>query len=173
MAQRLSLLVLPLEIRMLVYDLVLEPDTFNFVDSSYALSDLRPSPMQNIKAFNIVVIGTAPHGKQADIQRLTRQQHDPWILARICHQIRHETTWKLRAVSLDNTFFSFYGFTPDDMSAWIERVGADAISKIRCLGIDGVNWCHDWYRWTYRNPRDWELATSCLRLHRAPHREQV
>lgn len=157
---------------MLIYEIVLEPDVFDFVDPTYTLTDQRHS-VRRIEGFNIVSVGTAPHRERDDLQRLARQQHDPWVLVRICQQVRHETARKLAAVSLDNVFFSFYGFTSGDMSAWVERVGARAVSKIRRWGIDGVNWCHDWYRWVERNPRDWELAPSCLRLHRAPHREQM
>lgn len=157
---------------MLIYEIVLEPDVFDFVDPTYTLTDQRHSA-RRIEGFNIVSVGTAPHRERDDLQRLARQQHDPWVLVRICQQVRHETARKLAAVSLDNVFFSFYGFTSGDMSAWVERVGARAVSKIRRWGIDGVNWCHDWYRWVERNPRDWELAPSCLRLHRAPHREQM
>ncbi|KAL3952843.1 hypothetical protein ACCO45_012786 [Purpureocillium lilacinum] len=121
MGRQCFLLTLPLEIRMLIYEIVLEPDVFDFVDPTYTLTDQRHSA-RRIEGFNIVSVGTAPHRERDDLQRLARQQHDPWALVRICQQVRHETARKLAAVSLDNVFFSFYGFTSGDMSAWVERV---------------------------------------------------
>ncbi|KAI9166359.1 hypothetical protein HJFPF1_02459 [Paramyrothecium foliicola] len=172
MGRNISFLTIPLDVRLLIYHLVLEPDTFDFVDSAYTLTDRDPQLMHNIKAFNIVSIGTAPHREQ-DVQSLARKRHDPWILARICQQIKHETAHKLSAISLDDVFFSFHSFTADDLSAWVERVGVGAVSKVRRWGIDSVNWCQDWFHWAERKPSDWALAPECIELHKAPHRDQV
>lgn len=54
MGRLISLLTLPLEIRMLIYEAVLEPDRFDFVDSAYILTDQRHSLMRRIEGFNIV-----------------------------------------------------------------------------------------------------------------------
>lgn len=171
-----SLLGLPVEVRMLIYGHFLDPSIFTFEHPQfipwYGIGQSGTNCFRDIKAFNVVFIGSMP-GRLKEFCNPPNQTHNPWVLSGICRQIRDESAHLLAAISSDDVYFSFHGFTPDDMRSWVQRVGPKGVSKMRRWAIDGINWCDGWSHWAEMNWEHWNLEPYCAQRHKGPHKEQM
>lgn len=173
-----SFLGLPTELRLLIYEYVLEPDTFTFEDPKYGSQDSdsdvgsgsHSQCFQDIRAFNIVLRGSFP-GREEDLSNPPSRTQNPWVLGMICRQVRDESAKVLATVSYSDVFFSFYGFTPDDMRSWVQHMGPERVARMRRWAIEGYNWCDSWFFWAEAPEEDPYCEED--HGHRSPHKEQV
>ncbi|KAJ6443700.1 hypothetical protein O9K51_04879 [Purpureocillium lavendulum] len=171
-----SLLGLPVEVRMLIYEHILDPSVFTFQHSKfipwYGIGQHGTNCFRNIKAFNMIFTGSIP-GHAEESCHPPSQTQNPWVIGMICHQIREESAQLVAAISINDVHFSFYGFTPNDMRSWVQRVGSERVSKMRRWAIDGINWCDGWSHWAEMDWEYWNLESYCAQSHKGPHREQM
>lgn len=127
----------------MIYEYIMTPCTF---EVGYKRTE--------IAAIEVLLIGNSPKrgyngpyltkekpSEKFEPGETPRSHHTPWALARVCRLVWEETTPLLAAISLDDVHFAFHAFTPEDMSAWVERMGEERVRNMSMWSIDAVGHC--------------------------------
>lgn len=116
----------------MIYEYIMAPSTF---EVGYEKT--------GITAIEVLLIGNFPDrgysgpyltkekpSRNFEPGETPRPRHTPWALTRVCCVVWEETTPLLAAISLNDVHFTFQAFTPNDMTAWLERMGDERIENV-------------------------------------------
>lgn len=139
-----SFLGLPIELRLMIYKLVIASLYCDF-DNRWNENQYNRSP-----AIRLHLIGTGPPGadgycvSDGALVKYSREGkprffapdgHSPWAMSRVCRVVHAEVVPLLNSIGMADILFDFEHFNEDEMRRWISLPSADRSGEERVKGI--------------------------------------